>query len=107
MLSLKAKWVLVAAIGLAACTPSGKEVTGSFPILPEGLKDCKIYDLQSEHGSHIRVVRCPNSSTSTTYKSGKSTYHGAVVEAPVEVAPPVEVKPTEIVVDGVTYKRSE
>lgn len=107
MLSLKAKFVLIAAIGLAACSPSGKEVTGNFPIMPEGLKDCKIYDLQSDGGSHVRVVRCPNSSTSTSYRVGKATHYTAVVEAPVEVTPPVEVKPTEIVVDGVTYKRSE
>jgi len=52
---------------LAACTPN---VTEGAPvpanIMPEELKDCKFFRLSNEHGNVITVVRCPNSTVSTT-----------------------------------------
>lgn len=69
---------------LAGCTPSAEEKT--WPILPDGLKDCKFYKLRDDSGNTITVVRCPASSTSVQYKVGKSTQ-------------------TTVTVDGVEYTK--
>lgn len=47
--------------------------------LPQGLKDCKFYNIW-QSGSLLRVVRCPNSSTTTNYQSGKTNTSVTVVE---------------------------
>lgn len=55
---------------LSACTPTGREDT-SYTVMPQGLRDCKVYTITNDSGGRLYVVRCPNSDTSTTYKSGK------------------------------------
>ena len=52
---------------LSACQPSAN--TKDYPVLPDGLKDCKFYSV-SDGVSYITVARCPNSST-TVKTSGK------------------------------------
>jgi len=59
------------AVALAGCGPSASDETKKFPIMPDGLKDCKIFNIVSEHGSHLTVVRCPASSTTAKYQQGK------------------------------------
>lgn len=73
------------AVVLAGCSPSYESM--SMPVLPDELKDCKFY-LVSNGPISMRVVRCPNSATSTTYTSGKTTR-------------------TDVVIDGVTYRAVE
>lgn len=63
---------------LAGCTPSAQEQT--FPVVPEGLKDCKFYKLTDESANTIRVVRCPGSSTSMNYQTGKTRSNSIVVD---------------------------
>lgn len=75
--------ILFAAGIISGCTNSAKEVF--FPVLPQELKDCKVFYLTKESGSAITVMRCPNATTSTSYTSGKT-------------------KVTTIVVDGVEYQ---
>lgn len=65
-------------LALAGCQPSAREE--SYPVLPDGLKDCKFYTISQGNLGYMRVVRCPNSSTSATYPVGKSVAHSAVVE---------------------------
>lgn len=48
-------------------------------VLPEGLKDCKIY-FMTDGVRSITVTRCPNSSTSTQYQTGKTTSSVTVIE---------------------------
>lgn len=48
-------------------------------VLPEGLKDCKFYHIKHK-GSNMKVVRCPNSATSVTYKSGKTSRYLTTLE---------------------------
>lgn len=58
---------------LSGCMqPSGHQV--QYEIVPPELSDCKFYKLASSDGklSTITVVRCPNSTTSTTFKLNKS-----------------------------------
>lgn len=46
----------------------------------KGLEDCQFYRLQTHTNSHtLKVIRCPNSSTSTNYtqQSGKTSYGAA------------------------------
>lgn len=76
---MKALFVILTAVALTACSPSYEEK--HYPVLPAELKDCKFYEV-SNGGSTIKVVRCPNSQTSTTWmqSNGKSsTTRSAVV----------------------------
>lgn len=73
-------------ITLTGCSDRATEMR--FPVLPTELKDCKIFRLSNREGDAINVARCPNSTTTTEYSSGKA-------------------KVNSIVVDGVEYKRGE
>lgn len=73
------------AVVLAGCSPSYESM--SMPVLPDELKDCKFYHVSNGEIS-MRIVRCPNSATSTTYTSGKTTR-------------------TDVVIDGVAYRPVE
>ena len=54
-------------------TPESTATQMNFPVLPEEMKDCKIYKIFSgEENRQLIVVRCPESTTSTTYRSGKT-----------------------------------
>jgi len=70
--------VMVSALMLTACNPTYEENTQNFS-LPEGLKDCKIYHLESGI-TYFNVVRCPNSSTTTQWQAGKMQASATVVE---------------------------
>lgn len=70
--------ILLSLVVLSGCERSTSERTDDF-ILPEGLKHCKIYKL-SNGISHMKVVHCPNSTTSTTHSCGKNcTAHNTVI----------------------------
>ena len=66
---------------LTACDvePYNKELTQTYP-LPDGLEDCKIYYLQNKSGNSLKVVRCPNSSTTTQWQAGKIQASATVTE---------------------------
>ncbi len=75
----KARTLAIAfCIVATGCTEGAREVP--FGAMPEGLKDCKIFELQTTSGAQITVVRCPNSATSSTYRSGKSTKRTVIVD---------------------------
>ncbi len=65
------KIIVMAALSLAlvACEKSAQDTTNTW-ILPEGLRDCKIYKLDPGIGQPLTVVRCPDSET-TTQSGGK------------------------------------
>ena len=63
---------------LVGCEKSTEEISGTFN-MPEELKDCKMYKL-SKGMINVFVVRCPQSSTSTTYNCGKTTCSSMTVE---------------------------
>lgn len=69
------KYLIITLFGiiLMGCGEANTEETTKAYILPEGLSDCKIYRLEPQNGVILRVVRCPNSETSTSsrYQSGK------------------------------------
>lgn len=71
---MKFLMVISMAIFMVGCAKETTEVSYKYE-LPEGLKDCKVYYLQGEGvlASYMRVVRCPNSQTSSSYTSGKTT----------------------------------
>lgn len=72
---------------LSGCAANTHESTNNF-ILPNELKDCRIYYLESGL-SYLCITRCPNSITSTSFKVGKS-------------------QSTSVTIDGVKYvKESE
>ncbi len=57
-------------IMVAGCGSKAVEYTP--PVIPADLQDCKFYSMRT-NGYNMRVVRCPNSSVSTTFSQGKST----------------------------------
>lgn len=74
------KLLIIASIALAitGCTPSAKDISEQYT-LPEELKDCTITYLQGKY-TYLNVVRCPNSTTSTTYPVGKTTQTTVVID---------------------------
>lgn len=69
------KFIKVGALGLviflAGCEPSTSRIDYEYR-LPEELKDCEIYSLNTgDLGGSLKVVRCPNSTTTSRYMEGK------------------------------------
>lgn len=55
-----------------------------FPEMPDGLKDCKVYNVQSDDKSKtLHIVRCPNSSTTTTHQTDRDQSHITTYEETV------------------------
>lgn len=73
-------------VALTACTPSSR-VGAPVPehVIPDGLKDCQFYTITTSGGSLLRIVRCPNSSTSVT-KTGKNPVYTATIDSPAPAA---------------------
>lgn len=78
---MKNIFVLCVSVLIVGCSPSAREL--NYPVLPEGLKDCKFYEVSSG-GNSITVVRCPGSTTTTRWTQviGKTIqeHYAAVVE---------------------------
>ena len=74
------KLLIIASIALAitGCTPSAKDISEQYT-LPEELSDCTITYLQGKY-TYLNVVRCPNSTTSTTYPVGKTTQTTVIID---------------------------
>lgn len=73
--------VLIATLGLlAGCDTSTKEVSRDY-IMPDGLKDCKVYEMNSRTRTDLHVVLCPNATTSTSWETGSKskTLHSVTV----------------------------
>lgn len=94
-------FVAGAGISMMGCDRRSNSDDTSQYSMPAGLKDCQIYRLNSDTKSDLVVVRCPNSNTSTTFKSGKADVHVSAVESDVSVTP---LPPETVTVDGKTYK---
>lgn len=78
--------VILGVLMLAGCYDRARIV--NFPAMPPELADCKVYAINNTNGEHITVMRCPNSTTSTNYSSGKTTR-------------------STVVIDGETYEKKE
>jgi hypothetical protein len=53
--------------GLAGCAPSATEKV--WPVVPEGMRDCKFYNLTDGNGHALTVARCPLSATTVKESS--------------------------------------
>ena len=69
--------MLCALLAITGCTPSANQL--DFPVLPDGLKDCKFFYLRDGSGTNITVARCPNSATSIV-SGGKHKRQSITVE---------------------------
>lgn len=82
----------VASVALAGCSGSNtpQQLKTSFPLDKiRGLEDCTFNRVDpGDVYSVITVVRCPNSTTSTTYQMGKTTA-------------------TVVVIDGIEYVKKQ
>jgi hypothetical protein len=72
--------LLVIAGCCSGCSPSVESLDESFTVRPKELKDCTIFRLGDGYMGHITVVRCPNSTTSTTERVGKTTQTTVVID---------------------------
>ncbi|CAB4134432.1 hypothetical protein UFOVP273_62 [uncultured Caudovirales phage] len=77
---MKKLLAILSLVALSACVADYSDDTSHYSRLPAELVDCKIYYLSSDKGQQITVMRCPNSQTSTTYKSGKSQRSAIVID---------------------------
>ena len=72
--------ILASALFLCACTPKVEQNTFlDKTVLPEELKDCTYYKFSTKDGGDYKGYSCPDSTTTTTYKSGKSTLYLAFI----------------------------
>lgn len=70
--------IAIAALAfVAGCAPSSSKIT--FPVVPDELHDCTFHEI-SDGMTRIKVARCPNSTTSTTYQQGKTTSTAVVID---------------------------
>lgn len=78
------KVMVLLVILIAGCDDRPVETTNKY-LLPAGLDDCKLYVIGSFMGGYINVVRCPNSSVSTSWGCGKSTCHSSVIDGSISL----------------------
>ena len=80
--------ILIAAVvvAIAACENSSTEL--AFPVMPKEMADCKIFRIYNTQGQGITIARCPNSTTTSNYTSGKSSK-------------------STIIVDGIEYQKKD
>jgi len=79
---------LVGVIALIGCGEGPPPKVEDEPVIaeiPDNLKDCTFQRVPLRWTS-IVVVRCPFSVTSTTYKSGKSTYNNVTIDGAIPAA---------------------
>lgn len=59
---------------LSGCAKETVSISGNYDI-PKELLDCNIYYMRSDVSRNLTVIRCPNSSTTTSYSEqhGKAT----------------------------------
>lgn len=77
---------------LVGCGETRTEEIQTNYSLPHEMRDCQMFDMTSQSSQDIIVVRCPNSTTSTSYsiQQGKT-----------------RVQRRSVVVDGVTFIEEE
>lgn len=115
------KGVFVAGLMALAVMGCSKYETLEFPKVPPELADCKFFKLTDESGSSLKVARCPNSTTTSTYSQGKTSATTVVTEpaglplrptaAPtpsqVNQSPRVDEPPVSVNYHGRTYIRQD
>lgn len=63
--------IIATSIALCACKPSAKKV--DYPVMPDELKDCKIFEIVgTPDQERLVIVRCPDSQVSTYWETGNS-----------------------------------
>lgn len=78
MKKLIAALTVTTAVLLTGCDSSTSSITHDY-VMPPELSKCKIYSM-SDGLNRIRVVHCPNSSTTTNYRSNKTTKNITVID---------------------------
>lgn len=73
--------LIISLLILSGCNSEVYEMKSN--VIPEGLKDCKfyyIYDPTENSVGEMKIVRCPNSSTSVKYRTGKVFHQNSTIE---------------------------
>ena len=90
--------MLALTLGVAGCNPSTSPV--NFPLRPAHLQDCS-FDELSNGQNRILVVRCPNSTVSTSYMEGKERKNPVTISGDSPVS---ATQPSSITINGVVYE---
>lgn len=88
-------FAIIMTVGLIGCIDNSPHEITDRSGLPDGLRDCAVYT--TDYGT---VIRCPNSSTSLSYMSGKVQVHTTVIDTPV-----VHVPKYDTIVSIVPHKK--
>jgi len=64
--------ILISTIFVMSCSNYTEDLSQAYE-LPEELKDCKVYWIAGKSLNGFKAMRCPLSSTSVSYSSGKHT----------------------------------
>jgi hypothetical protein len=111
--------LLASLLALGACSPTvTDDITKAYALPPE-MQDCKAFRLQTETDyPNLYAIRCPNSETTTEYKTGSSNhrryYRTVVIDGVAHEVAPTAIPtvpsasapaPSLITVDGATYMR--
>lgn len=70
--------VACAVLFITGCDAQNPKNVSEFYKLPDELSHCGIYRIDGNRNPVMRVVVCPNSTTTTQYKSGKTTVNNSV-----------------------------
>jgi hypothetical protein len=75
----------VCVLTLVACEAEVRQGPPIPPtMVPEELKDCSFHQLVTKYGQTIHAIRCPGSSTSASWKSGKTNMYATTVDNTAE-----------------------
>jgi len=87
---------------LVGCENSYEKI--DFPVKPKELNDCSFYNLENKSGNSVSVVRCPNSSTTSTYQDSEgNSYVTYVTDGADNIPAEKRSKPAYVLVDGIKY----
>lgn len=87
--------IALSLVAMLGCSKQTSESSDEF-VLPDGLKDCKVFRMDNGRMTHVIVVRCPNSSTSVRY-GGKHQWNTMTTDETVPEKETVTINGKEYV----------
>lgn len=90
---------MISVIFVAGCGLKSKEVSSDYALPPE-LSDCKVFRIANDVGGNIKVVRCPDTTT-TQYIENKSVINTTTIN---QKSQNMAGEDKNIVINGRTFK---
>lgn len=87
--------IALSLVAMLGCSKHTSESSDEF-VLPDGLKDCKVFRMDNGRLTQVIVVRCPNSSTAV-HKGGKHQWNTMTADETVSEKETVTINGKEYV----------